>query len=127
TRRAAPELVAVVVENPRARPATARVAHLPEVRLRAEPHDLVVREARHLLPERMRVVVVLVDGDRELFARDGEVLGQRRPGQLDRALLEIVAEREIAEHLEEGEMAGGEADIVEVVVLTAGAHAFLRG
>jgi hypothetical protein len=42
------------------------------------------------------------------------------------ASLEIVAEGEVAEHLEEGVVAGGVADIVEVVVLAAGAHAFLR-
>ena len=48
------------------------------------------------------------------------------PGELDGALLEIVAEGEIAEHLEEGVVARGVADIVEVVVLAAGAHAFLR-
>src|SRR5690606_28207933 len=41
--------------------------------------------------------------------------------------LEIIAEREIAQHFEEGEMPRREADIVEVVVLAAGAHAFLRG
>ena len=55
-----------------------------------------------------------------------EVLGQQLPGEQDRALLEIVAEGEIAEHLEEGVVARGVADIVEVVVLAAGAHAFLR-
>ena len=44
----------------------------------------------------------------------------------DRALLEIIAEGEIAEHLEEGVVARGVADIVEVVMLAAGAHAFLR-
>ena len=52
--------------------------------------------------------------------------GDQVPGKLDRTLLEIVAEREIPEHLEEGEMAGGVADIVEIVVLAAGADAFLR-
>src|SRR5262249_13996785 len=36
------------------------------------------------------------------------------------------AEREVAEHLEEGVMPRGVADIVEIVVLAAGAHAFLR-
>ena len=41
-------------------------------------------------------------------------------------ILEIVAEGEVAEHLEEGVVPGGVADIVEVVVLAAGAHAFLR-
>ena len=50
----------------------------------------------------------------------------RRPGQFDRPFLEIVAEREVAEHLEEGVVAGGVADIVQVVVLAAGAHALLR-
>jgi len=49
------------------------------------------------------------------------------PGIGDRLLLEIVAEGKIAQHLEKGEMARGVADIVEVVVLAAGAHAFLCG
>jgi hypothetical protein len=52
--------------------------------------------------------------------------GHQLPGQLDGAFLEIIAEREIAEHLEKRVVARGVADIVEVVVLAAGAHAFLR-
>ena len=43
------------------------------------------------------------------------------------SLLEVVAEGEVAEHLEEGVVARGVADVVEVVVLAAGAHALLRG
>ena len=58
---------------------------------------------------------------------EAEVLGQQLPGELDRAFLEVVAEREVAEHLEEGVVARGVADVVEVVVLAAGADAFLRG
>ena len=50
----------------------------------------------------------------------------RLPGVLDRLFLEIVAEREVAQHLEEGQVPGGVADIVEVVVLAAGADALLR-
>ena len=69
----------------------------------------------------------MIDGDQELVVRQAEFLGDQVPGQLDRAFLEVVAEREVAEHLEEGVMARGVADIVEVVVLAAGAHAFLRG
>ena len=44
---------------------------------------------------------------------------------VDRLILEIVAEREIPQHFEEGVVARGVADIVEVVVLAAGADAFL--
>jgi hypothetical protein len=60
------------------------------------------------------------------FARP-KSLGDQGPGEIDRLFLEVVAEREIAQHLEEGVVARGVADIVEVVVLAAGADAFLRG
>ena len=46
--------------------------------------------------------------------------------QRDRQLLEVVAEAEVAEHLEEHEVALGAPDVVEVVVLAAGADALLR-
>ena len=44
----------------------------------------------------------------------------------DRVALEVVAEGEVAQHLEEGVMAAREADIFKVVVLAAGADALLR-
>ena len=44
----------------------------------------------------------------------------------DGVALEVVAEAEVAQHLEEGVVAAGEAHIFEVVVLAAGADAFLR-
>ena len=88
---------------------------------------LLVRQAGDLLPQLERLVVVDIDGDQQAVDRQPEFLGDQVPGELDRALLEIVAEREVAEHLEEGVVARRVADIVEVVVLAAGAHAFLRG
>ena len=68
-----------------------------------------------------------IDGDQELVLGEAELLGDQGPGKLDGERLEVIAEREIAEHLEEGVVPGRVADIVEVVVLAAGAHAFLRG
>ena len=126
-RRAAPDLVAMVVEDFRTGPARTGVAHLPEIVGAGDADDAQLRQARDLLPEIERLVVVDIDGRRQLVLRQAEFLGDQIPGQLDGAILEIVAEREIAEHLEEGVMPRGVADIVEVVVLAAGAHAFLRG
>ena len=63
---------------------------------------------------------------KQLVLGQAEILRQQVPRQLDRAFLEVVAEREVAQHLEEGVVAGGVADILEIVVLAAGAHAFLR-
>jgi hypothetical protein len=49
------------------------------------------------------------------------------PGVGDGVLFEIIAEGKIAEHLKKGVMAIGEADVFEIVVLAAGADAFLAG
>ncbi len=125
-RRAACDGGAVVVEYLRTRAAGAGGAHRPEVVAGGDADDAAVGKARHLAPEVGRLVVVVIDGDQQLVLRQAEVLGQQLPRQRDGAFLEIVAEREIAQHLEERMVARGVADIVEVVVLAAGADAFLR-
>ena len=68
----------------------------------------------------------LVDGVDEALGIDGEVLGQQLVGEGDGVGLEVVAEGEVAQHLEEGVVARGAAHVLEVVVLAAGAHALLR-
>ena len=45
------------------------------------------------------------------------------PGERNRVFLEIIAEREIPHHLEKRMVPRGIADIVEIVMLAAGAHA----
>ena len=83
--------------------------------------------ARDLLPEALGVVVLAKDGDVEPVFGQAEVLGEQLPGEGDGFLLEVVAEGEVAEHLEEGVVAAGVADVLEIVVLAAGADALLRG
>ena len=125
--RAAGERVALVVEDLRAGPARPGLAHRPEIVRRRDADDLRLGQAGDLLPESEGLVVVVVDGDEKLLDRQLEGLGDQVPGELDRHVLEVIAEREIAEHLEERVVARGIADVVEVVVLAAGAHAFLAG
>jgi len=67
------------------------------------------------------------DGDVEAVLREGEFLGDEGQGEVDGVGFEVVAEGEVAEHLEEGVMAASVADVFEVVVLAAGADAFLGG
>ena len=62
----------------------------------------------------------------EALLVETEFLRQEVPGKLDGAILEIVAERKVAEHLEEGVVARRIADVIKIVVLAAGADAFLR-
>ena len=49
-------------------------------------------------------------------------IGQELPGPVDRLALEVVAEAPVAEHLEEGVVAGGPPDLLEVVVLAGHAQ-----
>ena len=124
--RAAGNMVAMVVEDLRAGAARPGVAHRPEIIRGRDADDAAIGKARDLAPQGMGFVVLRIDGDGEPMLRKREFLGHEPPGELDRALLEIIAEGEVAEHLEEGVVARRVADILEVVVLAAGAHAFLR-
>ena len=131
-RRAASDLGTVVVEDLGARAAGAGVAHHPEVVRRiartlvvADAHDAIGRHAHLLGPDVVGLVVLGIDRHQQLLGRQLEDRGQQLPGKLDGVLLEVVAKREVAHHLEEGVMARGVADVFQVVVLAAGADALL--
>ena len=65
-------------------------------------------------PDLLGLVVALVDGDPQPVAVDAEHLGDQLPGVRDGLGLEVVAEAEVAEHLEERAVALGGADDVDV-------------
>ena len=54
------------------------------------------------------------DGHPEAPGLEPHVREHELPGELDRALLEVMAEREVAEHLEEREVVAVEPDLVDV-------------
>ena len=120
------ELGAAVDVQLAAGAARAGVAHLPEVVLVAEALDALHRHADDLVPDLLGLIVALVDGDPDAVAVEPPRLGDELPAVGDGELLEVLAEGEVAHHLEEHEMALGAPDIVEVVVLAAGADALLR-
>jgi hypothetical protein len=133
-RRATPDIGAVVVEDLGARAAGTGIAHGPEV-VRGVGRALVVADAHHALgrhadfpgPDVVGFVVGGVDRDPQLVLGQAQPLlgGQEGPGVGDRVALEIITEAEVAEHFEERVMPRRVADIFQVVVLAAGAHALL--
>ncbi len=115
------ELQAAVVVQLRARAAGADRAGLPEVLRARAQHDPVARDADRqprvdglLVGAQAQVVVALEDGDPDAVRVELQVLEGELPRELHRALLEVVAHREVAEHLEEREVPGGGADDVDV-------------
>ena len=117
----------MVIENLGARPARPGVAHRPEIVRGGDPDDPALRQAGDPAPQVEGFVVLGVDRREQPVGRQAVFFRDQVPGQFDRDILEIVAERKVAEHLEEGVVPRGVADIFEIVVLAAGAHAFLRG
>ncbi len=95
-----------VIEDLRAGPADAvgavrRGAGGPEVVVLAHPGDPVGGDLDLVVPDVVGLVVVEVDGDREPVGGDLEDLLQELPGPVDRLALEVVAEAEVPQHLEE--------------------------
>ena len=125
--RTAKNVVAMIEEDFGARTAGAGVAHRPEIVAGRDADDALVGQAGDRLPQIEGLIIVVIDRDGEPLLGNAEIAGQQPPGEFDRVVLEVVAEGEVAQHLEEGVVAGGVADVVEVVVLAAGAHALLGG
>ena len=121
------ECRSAVDEDLRRRTAGPGNTHAPVVVLGPEPHDPVVGQTGLLLPQRHGLVVVGVDAgveDRlvEAEASVGLGAGDQVPREPDRPLLEVVAEGEVAAHLEERAVTGGLADLFDV----EGPHALLH-
>ncbi len=125
-RRAAPDMVAVVIEDLGAGAAGAGRTHAPEIVVGRDADDPVLGQACDLLPDRRRLVIGMIDGDQQAVLVQPEFLCQQVPGKGNRVILEIVAKAEIPQHFKEGMVARGIAHIVQIVVLAARAHAFLR-
>ena len=98
--------------------ARARATGGPEVVFHAENLHVLGIEAL-VLPDGTGLFIVGKGGDPQLFrvkAVTALVLrgGQQLPGVVDGLFLEVVADGEVAKHLEEGAMAGGLADLIDI-------------
>ena len=119
-------LGATVVEDLRARTARSGNAHRPVVLLRPELDDPLGRQAGDLHPQPERLVVAVQDrGPQPTLVQAPTAvalpLGDQLPRELDGAFLEVVAEGEVAAHLEERAVPRRLADVLDV----GRAHALL--
>src|SRR5439155_17911026 len=118
---AAARLLAPVVVDLRVGTARTRTADRPEVLRRREPHDALGRHP-DLLPEldrdlvraELELGVAGVNADPDPLPVELQTLTDELGRVLDRALLEVLPEREVAEHLKEGQVVGVETDLVDV-------------
>ena len=65
-------------------------------------------------PDLLGLVVAVVHGDPQAVGVQAEDVGQQPPGHGDGLFLEVVAEAEVAQHLEEGAVVGVGADDLDV-------------
>ena len=104
---------------------------LPEVVLLAEAEDALSGDADLLVPDLKSLIVINVDGGIETVGIDADPVGrsQELPAPCDGFMLEVIAEREVAEHFKISAVAGGLADILDIAgtdALLAGADAAAR-
>ena len=124
-------LTAVVMELAAGAAGTG-VRRLPEVLGPREPDDPLARHIsrptrnRDLVLSELQLWIAGEDRRPQTLRLEPHPLGHELPGEVDRAVLEVFAEGEVAEHLHEAEMPVRQADVVEVVLLAAGADRLLR-
>jgi len=117
----------MIVKDFGAGPTGASVTHGPEVRLLAHAGQTLRRYTDFFDPDVGGFVVVFEYSDPQPIGVELQRAGDEIPGIADRITFEVVAKGKVAEHLEERVMARRIADVLEIVMLTTGAHAALRG
>ena len=127
-------LAPVVVELGAGAAGPGRPGGSPEVLGARQPDDPLARDSDPLPAGDRRLVLAepergIAGEDRrpDPVAVEPHLLGRELPGEVDRAVLEVVAEREVAEHLEHRGVPGGQADLVQIGVLASGAQHLLHG
>ena len=121
--RAGPVLLAEVVVELAGRTARTLVARrAPEVVLVAQRDDALVRHPDLVAPYRARLVVGVVHRDPDAFRGQQQHAGRELPRPGDRLALEVVADAEVAQHLEHRVVRE-----VAHLVYVGGAEALLHG
>ena len=124
--RAARNALAMVEENLRTRAARTGIAHRPEIITGRDADNLIFRQTGDFLPQRISLIVFGINRGQQFLSRQLQLFGQEVPRIVNGLFLEIITEGKITQHLKKRVMARRIADIVEVIMLPAGAHAFLR-
>ena len=106
--------LALVEEDLRVGAARPGLPHGPEVVLVAHALDARGRDPDLVDPQLFGLVIAVVHGDPEPIAVEPEDLGEQLPGEGDGLGLEVVAEAEVAQHLEEGAVVRVGADDLDV-------------
>ncbi len=117
---------AMVIKDFRTGTTGTGITHGPEIVFLAHAGEACRIDLHLIQPDSSRLVIILIDGDPEFFCRQTELFSQQFPGELNCLALEIITEREVAQHFKEGVMTGGVSDVFQIVVLAAGADAALR-
>ena len=110
------------------------LTHLPEIILLRSVKNVVFETGKAFHPVRCGFVVTrhilhritLEDGCIDSLCGNTETAGKKLPGPLYRLLLEVVAERPVAQHLEHCMMVGVKPHLLQVIVLARHPQAFLR-
>ena len=133
SRRAAPDIRAVVVENFSTRTARAGICHLPEIVgcvagtfVVADTDDTFCRYADLIFPDIVGFIIFVIHRHGQLFCRQFVDGCQQFPCVADCLFFEVITEREVTQHFEEGMVTCGIADVFQIVVLTARTHTALR-
>src|SRR5207244_1244082 len=121
-RLAAAVLLTPVVVELRIGPAGARATDVPEVfgggkaddSLGRHPDLLPGCDCNLVLPE-LQLRIACVDTHPDAIPIELQVLADEFRGELDRSFLEVLAEREVAKHLVEGQVRAVEPDLVDVL------------
>ena len=88
-------------------------ADFPEIIL--QPDDAFIGYADDIVPDMIGFIIFRINGDPQLVSGQFQFFGKKFPGPGDDFFLEVIAKREVAEHLEIRLMPGRMADVLDII------------
>ena len=120
-------MIAMIIENFRTGTTGTSGPHRPKIIICGDPDDAVIRQTRMFFPDIHRLFIGVIDRNQKLVAINTEFFGDQIPSKRNSVFFEIIPKTEISEHFKKCMVARGIAHIIEIIMLTTGAHAFLAG
>ena len=104
-----------------------RWSHHPEIVIRCDANDAIIRQARNLFPHIRGLIIGMIDRDQEFFFGNIQFLGHQFPCKWDRLGFEIITKAKIPKHFEKCMVTCRITNVIQIVMFATRTHTFLRG
>ena len=118
-------MIAVIIKYFRAWTTGAGWTHHPEIVISCDSDYLIIGKTTNFFPKRHGLIIVVIDSHHQFFFWNAQLFCDHFPSKKYSLFFEVITKAKVTHHLKECVVACGVAHVIKIIMLAAGAHAFL--